>query len=88
MNKERWKEIPEFPNYEISSLGQVYNKKSDLIMRTSSTRHGNTKITLTDNYGTRYTRSVAQIVAEAFVEPPKSFCDQVVALDGNLGNVA
>lgn len=86
--KERWKIIPEFPNYEISNLGRIYNTKEDLLMRASNTGHGNVKITLKAEDGQRYTRSVAQIVAEAFVEPPKRICDHVVVLDGNLANVA
>lgn len=87
--EEVWKTISEFPNYEVSNLGLIYNKKRGTIMRTSRTNFGHIKITLLSQWdGYRYTRSVAQIVAEAFVEPPTPLCDQVVVLDGNFANVA
>jgi len=87
MNKERWKVIPEFPYYEISNLGRVYNTREDLIMRTSHTTQGHVKITLVAEDKCRYTRSVAQMVAEAFVEPPTPFSCQVLPLDGNIDNL-
>lgn len=89
MTEEVWKPISEFPNYEISNFGLIYNKRRGTIMRASRTNYGHTKITLLSDWdGERYTRSVAQLVAEAFVEPPTPLCSQVVVLDGNLENVA
>ena len=88
MNEEVWKTIPDFPNYEISNFGQIYNIKKDKMMRTSRTSFGHVKITLTSEWdGQRYTRSVAQMVAEAFVEPPNLLSDHVVVLDGNFSNL-
>jgi len=87
--EEVWKPIPEFPRYQISNLGRVYNQERDIIMQTSHTNFGHVKITLrSEHYGIRYTRSVAQLVAEAFVEPPNIHCDQIVILDGNFDNLA
>lgn len=88
MSEERWCDIPNFSNYRISDHGRVYNIKADLIMSLSYTAHGHTKITLASDWdGERLTRSVAQMVAEAFVEPPNELCDHVTILDGNLANV-
>ena len=86
--REKWRTIIEFPKYEISDQGNIYHTERNIVMRTSQTAHGNTKITLTDYEGNRYTRSVALLVADAFVVPPNFMCDQVIALDGNLSNVA
>lgn len=85
--EERWATIPEFPSYEISSFGQVYNNRTRQLMRISRNNHGHTKITLTSSDGSRHTRSVALMVAEAFVRAPNIMCDHLVVLDGDLRNV-
>lgn len=89
MSEELWQEIPEFSNYMISNLGNVYNIKHKHVMRTSRTQHGHVKITLKDDYSDdRYCRSVARMVAQAFVEAPNHMCDEVIVLDGDFSNVA
>jgi hypothetical protein len=85
--EEVFRVIPEFPNYSIGSLGNVFNHRTDRLMRTSRTIFGYVKITLTDFEGRRFTRSVAQLVAEAFIIPPNALCDNVVVLDGDLSNL-
>lgn len=86
--EEEWKTIIEFPNYMISDKGRVKIVKTGKIMRTSITSYGNVKITLLDEHtGERYTRSVAQLVGEAFIMPSNILCDQVVPLDGNVTNL-
>lgn len=86
---EEWATIPEFPTYLISSLGNVYNTRSERLMRTSINNHGHVKITLkVDGSYERYTRSVSHMVATAFVEAPTWLCDHVILLDGDLSNVA
>ncbi len=82
MIEEVWQTIPEFQNYQISNLGRVYNIKKDIIMRTSLTNFGHVKLTLKSDWSEeRFTRSVAQLVAEAFVEPPNLMCDHIIILD-------
>lgn len=88
MQEEMWVNIPEFSNYDISSLGEVYNRHRQRIMRVSTTNHGHPKISLINDYGERITRSVALLVAEAFIARPNILCDHVTALDGNPKNVA
>lgn len=86
---ERWKLIPDFSNYRISNFGEVFNVRRNQLMRTSRTPFGHLKITLvSDLDNERYTRSIAQLVGEAFVEPPNELCDNVIVLDGNRNNVA
>lgn len=87
MSDERWRRISEFPNYEISNYGRVYNLRKNGMMRTSRTNHGHSKITLTKEDGSRHTRSVALLVAEAFVPQPNELCDYLVVLDGDFNNV-
>jgi len=49
---------------------------------------GNAKISLISDYdGLRHDKSIAKMVAEAFVEPPTGFCTHIIMLDGNLENV-
>lgn len=85
---EEWRPVPGFPDYEVSSKGNIYNLRAHQMMRVSSNNYGYPKITLTDSKThRRFTRAVAKIVAEAFVERPDEFCDQVVALDNNIWNL-
>lgn len=85
--EEQWRTILEFPNYQISNKGRVFNLRTKREMNTSSTNYGHSKITLTDYDGKRYTRSVALLVAQAFVPAPNIMCDTLMVLDGNLDNV-
>lgn len=88
MEEERWVEIYGFSDYSVSNLGRIFNHRTDKVMRTSRTNHGHVKITLAmDGTRRRFTKSVAMLVAEAFVEPPNILCDHLVVLDGDLTNV-
>lgn len=85
--EEIWATIPEFPHYEISNYGRIFNSIRNQSMRTSFTNHGHVKITLKAPNGSRFTRSVAQLVGEAFVQVPNEMCDQLIMLDGNVENI-
>jgi hypothetical protein len=86
--EEVWKLIPDFVEYQISNLGRVYNIREDRIMSTSVNNHGHVKISLKEGHSSRrHTRSVALMVAEAFVEPSNWMCDHVIVLDGDFSNV-
>lgn len=87
VREAQWVTVREFPNYEISDRGEIFNTKTRQPMRTSRNNHGHVKITLTDWEGVRHTRSVAQMVAEVFVKSPNFMCDNVMVLDGDLTNV-
>lgn len=88
MPEERWVTIEEFPMYEISDQGRIYNSRTQRYMETSQTNHGHTKISLMDPNGERRTRSVPLMVAAAFVEVPNHMCDHLVVLNGDLLDVA
>lgn len=87
MGEELWRNILEFPRYDISNFGRVYNIRRNMMMETSYTTYGHSKITLTAYDGSRHTRSVAQLVADSFVEPPNLLCDNLIILDGDFTNV-
>lgn len=87
--EEVWAYIVEFPDYKVSNLGRIYNTRLDEYMRISRTQFGHSKITLVSSWdGKRYTRSVANLVAERFVMKPGVLCDHVVLLDGDQTNLA
>lgn len=87
MVEARWRTIPEFPRYEVSDRGEIYNTRTRQMMRTSLNTHGHVKINLADEVGERHTRSVALLVAQAFVPSPNHLCDYLILLDGNLERV-
>ena len=87
MSAERWRTILEFPTYEISDRGNIYNNRNRQFMRTSRNNFGHGKITLTDYDGSRHTRSVGILVGEAFVLAPNYMCDHLIMLDGDLTNI-
>jgi hypothetical protein len=83
----RWVTVREFPNYEISENGEIFNTRTQKLMRTSVNNHGHVKVNLTDFDGAQYTRSVALLVAESFVRSPGLMCDTVIILDGDFTNL-
>lgn len=86
--EEVYADIPDFSDYAVTNRGRIYNRRRGIFMSISHTTFGNLKISLVADWdGQRYTRSVAQIVAEAFVEPPNEMCDCVMMLDGDAYNV-
>ena len=63
----RWKQIEEFPFYQVSDTGLVRNLITGIIITPSSNGHGITKVTLRKD-GETITRTVPRLVGEAFVE--------------------
>lgn len=86
--EESWQEIKGFSRYLISDQGRLFNKKSDAIMSPSITNHGHLKISLIRDDSARQTRSVAILVASAFLPRPDPRCNGVIIKDGILTNVA
>lgn len=84
---ERWRTIPDFPSYEISDWGNIYNRRRRRMMRISYTQHGHAKITLTDELGERHDRSVGKLVADMFVPQPNYMCDTLMVLSGELADI-
>lgn len=85
--EEEWKEIRHFPDYMISNFGAVYNKRTEREVMASANNFGTVRVNLVAPDGSRHTRSVAVLVAEAFLRKPTRKCTQVMMLDGNLSHV-
>lgn len=83
--RERWYELDEFPDYAVSEFGEIHNIKTGMPRRTSINQQGIVKISL---YVGRelITRSVAVLVAEAFVDGQDEFFNTPIHLDGDREN--
>lgn len=49
MEKEIWKIIEEFPNYEVSNLGRIRNIRKDKLMTISIRKNGYCVVKLSNN---------------------------------------
>ena len=77
MTKEEWKNVPiihgrSFSKYEVSSSGQIRNKKTRYILSTKSFRSGYISNDLCDDEANSRTMSSHIIVARAFLGEPTS----------------
>ena len=81
----RWKELDEFPDYAVSELGDIYNIKTDMPRKTSMNQYGIMKISLYQG-NVLLTRSVAVLVANAFVPGHTDVFDTPIHLDGDRRN--
>lgn len=82
---EKWTRIDGFPSYNVSDQGRVMRWTTGRIIRESFTRDGHVKIGLVEN-GAQHQRSLAPLVAEAFVEGQTETFNTPIHLDGNQGN--
>ena len=64
---EEWKEITDFPNYEVSSLGKVRNKRGNILSQHLYQNYYKTKLCKDGKTSTCY---VHRLVAEAFIDNP------------------
>jgi NUMOD4 motif len=87
---ERWIDIPEFPDYEISDHGNVFSKRNNQRIAPSWNGTGSVKVNFSIE-GVLHTRSVRVLVAEAFVQKPDDIESQsrdleVMNIDGDMWN--
>lgn len=82
---EIWYPIEEFPIYRVSNYGRVVNYNTGRILNQSTTGNGLMKISLVHD-NVRYTRGVALLVAEAFVDGQTEVFNTPIHLDGNHEN--
>ena len=69
-NRERWKSVNGFANYEISSCGRVRNATTERMLKSSDNGQGYLKINLY-KAGKPSTMKIHKLVAEAFVDNPE-----------------
>lgn len=80
-----WVEVEDYPMYLINPNGDIYNREYDFLMSTSDNGHGTKKVILRNEFGRR-TKSVALLVAQAFLIKPNPESTSVIRLDGDLSN--
>lgn len=83
--QEIWVPLYEFPQYNISNHGRIINELRQSPVRQSFTHNGNAKVGLSVD-GKQYTRSVAVLVAETFLEGRTEQFDTPIHLDGDPRN--
>lgn len=83
----QWHELEEFPDYAVSEQGDIANIKTGMPRKLSINGQGIVKITLYNEQKQLVTRSVARMVAEAFVQRPDlDAFDTPIHMDGELTN--
>lgn len=86
--ERRWELVDEFRNYRVSDHAEFVNIRTGNNVRPSRNQLGHAKITLVNEHKPA-TRSVAVIVANAFLGPPTPpHFDTPIHLDGQLMNCA
>lgn len=80
-----WKIVEEFPDYEVSSLGQIRNRGTKRILNPSISSQGYYKTTLT-NKNVVKSILIHRLVALAFLDKPESSNLTVNHKDGNKLN--
>ena len=81
-NRERWKSVNGYANYEISSCGRVRNATTERILKPSDNTYQTVNLSKNKKSKTHY---VHRLVAEAFLEnPEEKRC--VDHIDGNRTN--
>lgn len=69
---EEWRVVKDFPNYEISTYGNVYNRRNDRMLNPCIDRsHDYAVVNLYDHNGKFHRRYVHRLVAEAFIPNPR-----------------
>jgi hypothetical protein len=67
-DEEIWKPITDFPNYEVSSKGQVINKNTNKIMKQQTHCSGYLYISLSNNERKNVSCKVHRLVAKTFID--------------------
>ncbi len=66
VDKIDWKSITEFPNYSVSSLGEVKNTKTNRVLKTWKNNSGYLCISLYKG-GKKYNKTIHRLVATTFL---------------------
>jgi len=84
--REEWRAIDGFPLFEVSNLGQVRNRKTGHIKVPQVNQDGCANVLLVAR-GVQSRRSIAVMVAEAFLEdPPAAWNATPIHLNGDRMN--
>ena len=81
---EIWKTCRDFPKYSVSPDGLIKNRERGTLIKVRQNRQGIVMANLMGEDGTRNTRSVALLVAQAYLAPPKNESyNSIIYLDGD-----
>lgn len=69
--EELWKEINDFPNYEVSNLGRIRNNNSKRVLKEHIINSGYKSINMVGKEGKSKSKTVHRIVAKYFVYKPE-----------------
>lgn len=84
--QELWQDLPEFPGYMVSSLGNIYNSRTKRNRKPTINQQGIAAVTFSV-HGGLYTRSIALLVANAFVPFSDNYhYDTPLHKDGDRAN--
>ena len=87
---EEFKIIKDFPNYEVSNLGNVRNIKTGKILKPGIDSHGYYRLSLCRN-GNEYKKLIHKLIAEYFIANPynKQCVDHIDndRLNNNINNL-
>ena len=71
MDNKDWRDIPDFPNYQINRHGEIKNRHTGKIKRQQvDKRTGYLKVHLYDN-GKDHYKAVHQVLGEVFLDKPR-----------------
>lgn len=80
-----WQTLNTFPNYEVSTEGEVRNILTGRILKPKVNQQGVVHVGLMRD-GTQFHRSVSLLVALAHIPRPAPNCDTPIHLDGDRYN--
>lgn len=83
---EQWRQVEEFPDYEVSDQGIVRRVDNGKVLKTTANQSGHLMVTLFVDHAKR-TRLVGRLVAQAFVDPEfGDHFNSVIYLDNDVTN--
>lgn len=80
------KVIEDFPNYEVTNYGRIFNLRTGREMILSPLLNGELTVGMTRDHW-QYRRSVKRLVAQVFVPGESEFFNTPILLDGDRNNV-
>lgn len=89
MKLQDYRPVKGFDGYTVTDQGWVSRDMTGRVLTRSTNREGVLNVALWGGDGNQKRRSVAHLVAEAFLEPPPNeHFDSIIHLDGNRENCA